>query len=101
MDPYNVFCTKWGCFAGVRRDDVDNGWPAWPAWPDAPCFASGPIGAPSVGCDGVLRAPPRWHYTVPQDQGALMATCGPAGCGPVLLPVRSAWSSSPVYGLDS
>ncbi len=98
-DPYNAFCTNWGCFQGTWRDDVDSGWPSWGP-PGCAYGANGSIvctpavpwiGAPTTDGHGRLAAPPLWHYTMPQDASRLPANCGPAGCGPV----RSApWSMS-------
>lgn len=153
---YNTYCTNWGCYDGVRRDDIDNGWPTWQQWPawqqwsagagicsateadraddcsqlaqpgqpgqktgtggaqctqpaqgPAACNAdlsattsgvapgSGFVGAPNLSSQGYLRAPPLWHYTVPQSAAAVAAVCGPAGCGPPQIPVWAAFSQQP------
>lgn len=98
VDQYNRYCTSQGCFEGVWRDDLDNGWPSWcGAWADGCCSAgTGYVGTPQVSCDGRLRPPPHWHYTIPQSQAQLDAACGPRGCGPVQFPVWSAFSNTPL-----
>ena len=112
---YNSYCTSWGCYEGILRDDIDNGWPSW-QWPviagnctadaannaglshgcpgsdavqretgaqcSCPFPGTGFVGTPHVSPQGQLRAPPLWHYTVPQSAADVAAMCGPAGCGP-------------------
>ena len=98
---YNTYCTSWGCHDGVWLDDVDNGWPS--RIPGGCCgggcssaaSCTGVVGTPNVSAQGRLRAPPLWHYTVPQSAQALAGTCGPAGCPPsqLLCAARTGWAS--------
>uniref|UniRef100_A0A6C0C009 Uncharacterized protein n=1 Tax=viral metagenome TaxID=1070528 RepID=A0A6C0C009_9ZZZZ len=89
---YNTYCTNWGCFRGYYRDDIDNGWPSWRPAPNRfmPPVSQIGIGLPQEGPIGQLKAPPLWHYTVPQNQESIMSLCGSAGCGPITIPVSSA-----------
>ena len=61
---HNMYCTEVGCFQGpLFRDDVENPWPSM-SW-----------------AFGVTQPDPR----VPAE--VVNAWCGPAGCGPLLLPM--------------
>lgn len=91
---YNIFCTNMGCFRGYRRDDIDNGWPNWEMTPlkIVSANATYQIGLPQYGKQGQLKAPPLWHYTIPQNQELQTSFCGPAGCGPIVIPSYSSFA---------
>ena len=58
-DRFDQYCTRFGCFAGVTRDDFENPWPSL-AW--------------SGGAVSALYLDPRIPSSV------VGAFCGPAGC---------------------
>ena len=81
---YNIYCTNFGCFQGIARDDIDNGWPTWNPLDPSLCHATLPGVALTPGV-----APPLWTYTVPQGNALQSSYCGPRGCGPMQLPIVS------------
>lgn len=59
QDRYNTFCSAYGCWSGVFRDDVEN---------PPPSLANGVVFYPDPRIPMVVRD----------------ALCGPGGCGPLL-----------------
>ena len=70
LDRYDVFCTTSGCYPTLYRDDVENPWPA--------------LWGPGVACAPHIAPDPRIPANVVE------AWCGPAGCGPLTLPMAPA-----------